>query len=228
MLAVVRPSPYLFEFSSNGNRYYRDCYSKLRCASKPYHYCNTRLTLSIDRILMDKVGNCKRKEFPLVAGILLGLGLGGFFDGIALHQILQWHHMASNAGYPPDSMSNLQLNILLDGLFHAMTYVLVAMGLALLWRAAHRTHGWWSGKMLAGTLLMGFGVFNLVEGVIDHQILGLHHVNETVPQEQWIYWDLGFLLWGAVMLMGGWFLLQVGRRESVAAAINSNAGRAYS
>ena len=27
------------------------------------------------------------------AGIVLGIGLGGFFDGIVLHQILQWHHM---------------------------------------------------------------------------------------------------------------------------------------
>jgi uncharacterized membrane protein len=26
--------------------------------------------------------------FPLGAGILLGVGLGGFFDGIVLHQIL--------------------------------------------------------------------------------------------------------------------------------------------
>jgi hypothetical protein len=26
-------------------------------------------------------------------GILLGLGLGGFVDGIVLHQILQWHHI---------------------------------------------------------------------------------------------------------------------------------------
>jgi uncharacterized membrane protein len=35
----------------------------------------------------------KNREFPTFAGILLGLGLGGFFDGIILHQVLQWHHM---------------------------------------------------------------------------------------------------------------------------------------
>ncbi|MGZ5240675.1 MAG: DUF2243 domain-containing protein, partial [Caldimonas sp.] len=29
-------------------------------------------------------------SFPAAAGILFGLGLGGFFDGIVLHQILQW------------------------------------------------------------------------------------------------------------------------------------------
>jgi uncharacterized membrane protein len=42
-------------------------------------------------------------RFPVSAGILFGLGLGGFFDGIVLHQILQWHHMVTNAGYPPDT-----------------------------------------------------------------------------------------------------------------------------
>ena len=129
---------------------------------------------------MNTIGNRQGKEFPITGGIALGLGLGGFFDGIALHQIPQWHHMATNAGYPPNSMANLQMNILLDGLFHTATYVLVAMGLVLLWLAAHRTYEWWSGKMLVGTLLIGFGIFNLVEGVLDHQILSLHHANETV------------------------------------------------
>jgi len=60
---------------------------------------------------------------------------------------------------------------------------------------------------------MGFGIFNLVEGIIDHHILGIHHVNETVTDAQWIYWDLGFLLWGAVMLIGGWFLLKTGEEQ---------------
>ncbi len=27
------------------------------------------------------------------AGPVLGLGLGGLFDGIMLHQILGWHHL---------------------------------------------------------------------------------------------------------------------------------------
>jgi uncharacterized membrane protein len=146
------------------------------------------------------------RRFPVSAGILFGLGLGGFFDGIVLHQVLQWHHMMTSAGYPADSVENLKLNTLLDGLFHTSTYGFVVLGLVLLWRTAHRSHLWWSGKLLAGTVLMGFGVFNLVEGIIDHQILGLHHVNETVPEEQWVYWDIGFLIWGAAMLVLGWVL----------------------
>ncbi|AXQ95339.1 DUF2243 domain-containing protein [Cereibacter azotoformans] len=144
--------------------------------------------------------------FPLAAGILLGLGLGGFFDGIVLHQILQWHHMATSAGYPPDSVENLKLNSLLDGLFHATTYIFTLAGLVLLWRAARQRHSPWRASALLATLLMGFGLFNLVEGIVNHHILGLHHVNETVPRGQWIWWNVGFLIWGAAMLAGGWAL----------------------
>ncbi len=72
----------------------------------------------------------------------------------------------------------------------------------------------WSGKLLIGSMLVGFGMFNLVEGLINHQVLGIHHVNETVSRDQWIYWDVGFLIWGAAMVVGGWILFRAGKRES--------------
>jgi uncharacterized membrane protein len=130
------------------------------------------------------------------------------------NQVLQWHHMLTSAGYPPGSVHNLEVNTRWDGFFHLSMYLCVVLGLCILWRAAHRTHGRWSGKLLVGTLLMGFGLFNLVEGIIDHQILGLHHVNETVPPAQWLAWDMGCLVWGALMLLGGWQLLWAGRQET--------------
>lgn len=160
------------------------------------------------------VANAHDRSFPAAAGILFGLGLGGFFDGIVLHQILQWHHMLTSAGYPATSVGNLEINTLWDGVFHASTYLCVVIGLILLWRTAHRVHLWWSGRLLIGTLLMGFGIFNLVEGIVDHQILGLHHVNETVPEAQWLYWDIGFLAWGALMLIFGWALYKSGKQQS--------------
>ncbi len=147
-------------------------------------------------------------SFPLAAGLLLGLGVGGFFDGIVFHQLLQWHHMLSSAGYPPDSVENLKVNTLADGLFHASTYVFVLWGLAKLWRAARQPHFRWSPNWLIASMLMGFGLFNMVEGLVNHQLLGIHHVNETVPPEQWIYWDSAFFLWGLAMLVGGWLLLR--------------------
>jgi uncharacterized membrane protein len=161
-------------------------------------------------------GNPQGRAFPVSSGILFGLGLGGFFDGIVLHQVLQWHHMLTSAGYPAETVANLEINTFADGLFHAGTYVFVVLGLIVLWRRAHRSHVRWSGKLLVGTMLMGFGIFNLVEGVIDHHLLGIHHVNETVPRDQWVWWDLGFLAWGAAMLLGGWLLMRAGRRETPA------------
>ncbi len=153
------------------------------------------------------------RSFPTAAGILFGLGLGGFFDGIVLHQILQWHHMLSS-WYPIDSLRNLRLNMLWDGIFHSAAYVFVVVGLYLLWRAAHRTHLHWSSKMLAGALLLGWGWFNVVEGLVDHELLGVHHVNERVAPGQRIYWDIGFLAWGLAMIAGGWLLLRRGKAET--------------
>jgi uncharacterized membrane protein len=177
---------------------------------------------------MDQIVEENKRGFPTAAGILLGLGIGGFFDGILLHQVLQWHHMLSSGGFPPDSLENMRVNVLWDGLFHILTYIFVALGLLLLWRAASQPHTRWSGKMLAGTLLIGFGLFNMVEGLIDHQLLGIHHVNETVPPEQWIYWDIGFLIWGAAMLVGGWYLLKAGQRETVQVAMVESQSRIQS
>lgn len=162
---------------------------------------------------MDAFGK-EKTTFPVSAGILLGLGLGGFFDGIVFHQILQWHHMVSSAGYPPDSLSNLKFNVLWDGIFHASTYVFVVVGLFLLWRTEHRTHLRWSGKAVIGSILAGFGLFNLVEGMVNHHLLEIHHVNEIVPAAQWVYWDVGFLAWGAAMLVSGWLLLRKARTET--------------
>ena len=159
-------------------------------------------------------GVSAERRFPVSAGVLLGLGLGGFFDGIVLHQILQWHHMATSAGYPADSLENLELNTTLDGLFHASTYIFTAVGLLILWHTARKPHFLWSPKLLFAAMLTGFGLFNIVEGIVDHHLLGLHHVNETVPREQWIYWDIGFLVWGAAMLLFGLKLLRDGRREN--------------
>src|ERR1043165_4450604 len=111
------------------------------------------------------------REFPPSAGIFFGLGLGGFFDGIVLHQLLQWHHMLTSAGYPADSVRNLRINTLWDGVFHSATYVFVGAGLNVLGPRARRGPIRWSTRLLVGTILIGFGAFNLVEGVVDHHLL---------------------------------------------------------
>jgi uncharacterized membrane protein len=146
------------------------------------------------------VATATKRILPLAPGILLGIGLGGFIDGIVLHQILQWHHMLTSAGYPPDSVRNLTINTLFDGLFHAVTWVATAVGLFLLHRAVRRGFAW-SGYRLLGGMAIGWGAFNLVEGVVDHHLLGLHHVKENAPNP--LLWDLGFLALGAVLVLVG-------------------------
>jgi uncharacterized membrane protein len=145
----------------------------------------------------------RERSFPLSAAVLFGLGLGGFFDGIILHQVLQWHHMVSSAGYPPESVENLRFNVFWDGVFHLATYAFTLAGLTILWRHARRSHLTWPGRVLPGGMLVGFGLFNFVEGAVNHQLLGLHHVNETAPPEQWLAWDLAFLASGVILLIAG-------------------------
>lgn len=150
---------------------------------------------------------------PIVAaGIFLGMGLGGFFDGIVLHQILQWHHLVSSV-MPPTDLQNLQLNTLADGIFHAGTWVITAIGLGLLWRASRTPGVLWSTSAFVGSLLVGWGLFNLAEGVINHQLLALHHVR---PGENQFAWDMAFLAWGLVMLLGGLAMVRRSARTAIA------------
>ncbi|TIN47498.1 MAG: DUF2243 domain-containing protein, partial [Mesorhizobium sp.] len=44
-----------------------------------------------------------------VGWLLLGFALGGFFDGIVLHQILQWHHLLSGLADPAGSDLRFQI-----------------------------------------------------------------------------------------------------------------------
>lgn len=132
-------------------------------------------------------------------GVLLGIGLGGFFDGIVLHQILQWHHLVS-AVHPPDTLEGLRLNTLADGLFHALTWTFTLLGAFLLWNGLSRQQRPWRTAAFVGTLLFGWGLFNVTDGLIDHLLLGIHHVRPGPGQ---LAYDLGFLLWGAVMLLVG-------------------------
>lgn len=141
------------------------------------------------------------------ASIILGVGLGGFFDGIVLHQLLQWHHMLTSAGYPPTSVENLQINTLWDGLFHSLTWVLTVVGIFLLWRAYAAGERPASAVAFVGLLLIGWGLFNVVEGLLNHYLLGIHHVRDDVGEgTARQLWDAGFLLWGAIMALIGWVL----------------------
>ena len=153
-----------------------------------------------------------RRRTMMIGGILLGLGLGGFFDGIVLHQVLQWHHMVSDTSrYPTTTLEGLEANTLGDGLFHAATWIMTVVGLFLIWQALAQPHVPWSTKRFLGLLLIGWGGFNLVEGIVNHHLLELHHVRQDSDNQ--LAWDLAFLAWGAVMFAAGWGLVKRGGQE---------------
>src|SRR4051812_25129415 len=95
-------------------------------------------------------------RFPTSAGVLLGLGLGAFFDGIVFHQLLQWHHMVSG-WYPLNSIDNIRLNTTWDGVFHSAAYVLLLAGLYRLWQRARTGEMHWSHTQCLGAMLLGWG-----------------------------------------------------------------------
>lgn len=145
-------------------------------------------------------------------GIVLGVGLGGFVDGILLHQVLQWHHLLSGTDhdrigvkyYDPRTVPGLEMNTVWDGVFHTVCWLAVLIGLAVLYqRVTTDRRRVWTSRALWGWILAGWGLFNLVEGVLDHHILGIHHVHGG-PHQMW--WDIGFLVLGALLLAGGYRL----------------------
>ncbi len=133
------------------------------------------------------------------AGAVLGFGLGGFFDGIVLHQVLQWHHMVSN-WRTATTLAGLRLNTLADGVFHLATYSLTILGIVLLWRVGLRAGVPLSRQRLLGAVLVGFGSFHIFDEIVDHRLLGLHHIK---PGPNELAWDLGFFAVGLVLVFCG-------------------------
>jgi uncharacterized membrane protein len=148
---------------------------------------------------------------PLVAAATtLGLGMGGFVDGILLHQVLQWHQMLSS-WIPPVDLVDAKVNMVWDGFFHIATWTMTMTGLVLLWRAGKMADVPHSDRIFAGGLVLGWGIFNVVEGIVDHEILGVHHVHPGADQTAW---DIGFLIFGAFLIGVGRSLIRRGRIEA--------------
>jgi uncharacterized membrane protein len=147
---------------------------------------------------------------PIVlAGLVLGIGQAGFFDGIVLHQLLQWHHMFSSVA-SDTTVSGLELNTLGDGLFHLADWLITLVGFFLLWRAGKREDVVFSAPIFVGTFILGIGLFNLTEGIIDHQLLGIHHVRSGAHE---LAWDVGFLVLNFVIAVTGWLILRSGKQN---------------
>lgn len=128
----------------------------------------------------------------------LGFALGGFFDGILLHQILQRHHLLSLV----PGMADLRLQVLWDGYFHALMYGLAALSLWGLWRSRHAAL---PTRRMLGLLLFGFGAWHVTDGIVSHWLLGLHRVRMDAALP--LAWDLGWAAgFGLLPVWAGWRL----------------------
>src|SRR3712207_3212037 len=85
------------------------------------------------------------------AGVTLGVGLGGFLDGISLHQIAHWHNMGSSI-LPPTTLEALKTNMVWDGLFNAGVWVVTLAGVYLLLADARAGHAMPSATAFTGQM----------------------------------------------------------------------------
>jgi uncharacterized membrane protein len=134
------------------------------------------------------------------AGYLLGFSLGGFFDGILLHQVLQWHHLFSNVESP--FFQDMKNQILADGLFHVLMYFVGFTGLWKLWQARRDYAEPGADKLLLGNAFLGFGAWHILDSILSHWILGIHRIR--VDSENVLFWDLlWFFVFGVTFVAIG-------------------------
>jgi uncharacterized membrane protein len=139
---------------------------------------------------------------PLVGAFILGFAFGAFFDGILLHQVLQWHHLLSLV--QGDLYRDIRVQILADGLFHAAAYLLAAGGLVLLWRGGQVRP---ADRIVLGWAVLGFAAWQFADVILVHWAIGLHRVRVDVPNP--LLWDIGWLVVvGSLPLIAGLWLLR--------------------
>ena len=135
-------------------------------------------------------------------------------DGIVLHQILQWHQMLSHTPeHPVTTVAGLEVNTLADGSFTSRCGCSGAASVATLasWRRGRLAPNW---SFHFGLVLVGWGIFNVVEGVVDHHLLQVHHVRDDLGGP--LSWDVGFLLASVLLIAAGWLLHRRGVRTPLA------------
>ncbi len=136
--------------------------------------------------------------------MLTGVGAAAFVDETVFHQLLQWHHFYDR--------STPTVGIFSDGLFHAFGTVALVAGLFLYAdlqrRRALVVQRW------AGAVLLGFGAFQLYDGLVQHKVLGLHQVRRGV---ELLPYDLAWNGAAVLALLAGAVLLRRARSAPAAA-----------
>lgn len=139
-----------------------------------------------------------------ITSIILGIGIGGFIDGIFFHQILQWHGMFTNV-LPATTVIGKSVNMFWDGIFHLLALIAVIIGVISLTRLLKQKNINPSTNLVFGGFLAGWGLFNTVEGLVHHHILKFHNVKEYSTNPE--LWNYGFLASGIVLMVIGFLMI---------------------
>lgn len=129
------------------------------------------------------------------SGILFGIGVMALVDEIIFHQLLQWHHFYDH--------STPFIGTMTDGLLTSFGLLGVVLGF-FMFADLKRNHEVWMKKWFA-SFLMGTGIFQLFDGIIDHKILRVHQVRYVDPL--WLY-DAGWIITGVILLIAGIILFR--------------------
>jgi len=145
-----------------------------------------------------------RRKLINTGSFIFGFGFLGALDGIIFHQLLQWHSVYMATDRPGQIMS--------DGLFHFAVTITLIIGGVLLWLAGNPSNLSKGVRLLIGWFLIGGGVFNLVEGIINHHLLQIHRVKPGDPNA--LAYDLAFLASGLLLFIIGYLIKQRKDRQS--------------
>jgi len=147
------------------------------------------------------------RRWLLVGGLLLGVGVGAVVDVLLFHLVLQQHHLLSGR-VDPGTASGLARNVRYDGLFSLGMLAVAALGFASAWRGLNAADRRRSPVGFAGSLLLGAGLFNLFDGVVDHYLLGLHDVVHGTAR-----WNPHWVGVSLLLLAAGGLVLWTNRRR---------------
>lgn len=107
----------------------------------------------------------------VMSGFLFGCGVAAsMIDLFIFHLGLQWHHFYD--------LSTTEVALAADGLFHAFGWFITVWGLFLLADVRRRAAVPW--RRWIGAVVAGVGFFQLIDGVVNHKVLGIHQVRYNV------------------------------------------------
>lgn len=138
------------------------------------------------------------KRRNIFSGFMFGVGLVAFIDEAVFHQLLHWHHFYD--------LSSTTWGLVSDGFFHALSWFATVGGLFLfadLRRRRSLIPLRWS-----GAVLLGSGVFQLYDGLIQHKLFRIHQIRYGVDI---IYYDLVWNIIAVLLIAAGILCIRLSR-----------------